>query len=63
MTPEQENALGGMLAKFKAYSPSFEGPASPPASIKDVLSVVEKCSIQNGDGGAYLSHFGTKQWI
>lgn len=62
-TPEQVKAMGGMLEKFKAYSPNFQGPATPPDSIRDVMSVVRKCSVENGDGGAYLSHFGTKQWI
>lgn len=57
------SAVGGMLEKFKAYAPDFKGADSPPDSIKAVMSVVEKCSIENGDGGAYLSHFGNKQWI
>jgi hypothetical protein len=63
VTPEQMAGLGGMLEKFKMYAPDFKGPDDPPESIRAVLNVVEKSSIHNGDGGAYLSHFGNKQWI
>jgi hypothetical protein len=55
--------LGGMLEKFKTYSPGFKGPDNPPESIKAVLGVVESKSIENGDGGACFSHFGNKQWV
>jgi hypothetical protein len=51
------------MEKFQRYSPSFTGPDTPAESIKSVLSVVERSSIENGDGGAYLSHFGNKQWV
>jgi hypothetical protein len=51
------------MEKFQKYSPTFKGPDTPPESIKAVLSVVEKSSIEKGDGGAYLSHFGNKRWI
>jgi hypothetical protein len=50
-------------AKFVAYSPDFTGPATPEESVKAVLAVVEKASLANGDGGAFLSHFGNKQWL
>ncbi|KAF1846634.1 NAD(P)-binding protein [Cucurbitaria berberidis CBS 394.84] len=63
MTPEQAQSVGQMVEKFKAYAPDFKGPDFPPEAIKAVLSVVEKSSVENGDGGAYLSHFGTKRWI
>jgi hypothetical protein len=49
--------------KFKAYAPHFEGPASPDEAAKDVLSVVEKATLRNGNAGAYVSHFGNKQWL
>jgi hypothetical protein len=56
-------ALGTMFQKFQKYSPTFKGPNTPQDAIKAVLSVVESCSVENGDGGAFLSHFGNKQWI
>lgn len=51
------------MGKFKQFAPDFTGPATPEAAIKDVISVFEKASVANGDGGAYLSHFGNKQWL
>ncbi|XXG99622.1 hypothetical protein Hte_005963 [Hypoxylon texense] len=62
-TPEQLQALGGGLAKFAEYAPNFKGPDTPEASTQAVRSVWEKASVENGDGGAFLSHFGNKQWL
>lgn len=52
-----------MMGKFQAYAPHFKGPMSPEESVKAVTSVFEKASVANGDGGSFVSHFGTKQWI
>lgn len=52
-----------MFEKFKQYAPHFEGEAQPESAARDVLSVIEKSSLANGDGGAYISHLGTKQWL
>lgn len=57
VTPEQMAGLGGMLEKFKMYAPDFKGPDNPPESIRAVLNVVEKSSIQNGDGWGVLVAF------
>jgi hypothetical protein len=63
VTPEKASVAGAMLAKFSSYAPDFKGPDTPPDSVRAVLSVLEKSSIQNGDGGAFVSHFGNRQWI
>ncbi|KAF2805520.1 NAD(P)-binding protein [Mytilinidion resinicola] len=63
MTPEQMQGAGKTMEKFAHYAPHFKGPATPEASVQDVRSVWEKASIENGDGGTYLSHFGNKQWL
>lgn len=63
MSVAKLQALQGMLAKFKTYQPDFAGPDTPEASVQSVLSVIENSSVEKGDGGAYLSHFGTKKWI
>jgi hypothetical protein len=61
---EEDGAkLAKQGAKFVAYAPHFTGPLTPEESVKAVLDVVEKASLANGDGGAYLSHFGNKQWL
>lgn len=62
-TPEQLQSLGGNLVKFAEYAPNFKGPDTPEASTQAVISVWEKASLENGDGGAFLSHFGNKQWL
>lgn len=42
---------------------NFTGAASPESSVKDVISVYEKASVANGDGGSFVSHFGNKTWL
>jgi hypothetical protein len=55
--------LATQVAKFLAYAPHYTGQSLPVDSVKDVLSVVEKSSLKNGNGGTYVSHFGNKQWL
>ena len=52
-----------MGAKFMAYTPHFKGAITPEESVKAVLGVTEKSSLENGDGGAFISHLGTKDWL
>ncbi|KAK7948803.1 uncharacterized protein PG986_009689 [Apiospora aurea] len=61
--PEQQAGLGRMMQSFKEYAPHFEKPATPEEAIRDVIKVWENSSIENGNGGAFLSHKGTKQWL
>lgn len=49
--------------KFIAYAPHFKGPITPEESVRMMMDVIEKASVENGDGGAFVSHFGNKQWI
>jgi hypothetical protein len=50
-------------SKFAAYAPHFKGADTSADSVSAVLKVLEEKSLANGDGGAFVSHFGTKQWI
>ena len=52
-----------MVGKFAAYAPHFKGPMTPQESVSTLLKLFEKSSIGNGDGGAFISHLGTRQWI
>lgn len=52
-----------MAAKFAAYAPDFKGPISPEESVSHIMAVIENASVERGDGGSYVSHFGNKQWI
>lgn len=44
------------------YAPHFGGPDSVETSVNNVLSVVDKATIEN-NGGKVVSHFGNKQWL
>ena len=57
-----QNAMAN-VERFKKYAPHFEAPMSPEESVKSVISVFERASVANGDGGAFVSHFGDKKWI
>lgn len=52
-----------MVLKFLEYAPHFRGPITPEESIGHCLKVIESKSVANGDGGAFVSHFGNKQWL
>jgi hypothetical protein len=57
------NKLMHRAEKFELYAPGNKGMLEPDEAVKDVLRVAETASLVNGDGGAYLSHFGNKQWL
>jgi hypothetical protein len=52
-----------MAAKFSEYAPDWKGAITPEVSIKAVMSVINNASIEKGDGGAFISHWGNKQWL
>lgn len=62
-TPEQLQGLMGFVSKLAAYAPHFKGPITPEESVRHVRSTWEKASIEGGFGGAFVSHFGNKQWV
>jgi hypothetical protein len=51
------------VKKFIEYAPHFKRPITPKESVTAVLSVMNNASIEHGDGGAFLSHLGNKQWL
>ncbi|KAL6802611.1 NAD(P)-binding protein [Trichoderma sp. SZMC 28013] len=63
LTPDQLQSLAKTGLKFAAYAPHFKGPISPEESVRHVLSVIDKSSVADGNGGSFVSHFGNKQWI
>jgi len=63
ITPEETQGLMGFVGKLAAYAPHFKGPISTEESVRAVRSVWEKASIENGDGGSFVSHLGNKQWV
>ncbi|RYP14214.1 hypothetical protein DL765_006534 [Monosporascus sp. GIB2] len=63
ITQEQLQRLGGMMQKFKLFAPDFKGPTTPELAVKDVISVWKRASVENGDGGTFVSHKGNKEWL
>ncbi|OIW26876.1 NAD(P)-binding protein [Coniochaeta ligniaria NRRL 30616] len=62
-TPEQLQGFGGLVAKFLEYAPHFKGPITPEQSVTAVRKVIAEASVEKGNGGAFLSHLGNKQWF
>ncbi|KAK2767465.1 hypothetical protein FQN54_003621 [Arachnomyces sp. PD_36] len=63
LTEKELQGLGEMVAKFQRYAPHFQGAITPEESVKATVSVFEKASLANGDGGSFVSHLGTKRWL
>ncbi|KAJ2980345.1 hypothetical protein NUW58_g6968 [Xylaria curta] len=63
LTQRQVAEYATLFGKFQQYQPNFKGPVAPEQAVKDVISVWENASLENGDGGAFLSHLGNKQWL
>ncbi|KAK8133319.1 hypothetical protein PG999_001492 [Apiospora kogelbergensis] len=61
-TEDQLKSMGGMMQKFVEYAPHFAGPITPEESVRAVRSVWEKATVQE-NGGDFISHYGTKQWL
>lgn len=53
-------ALVGKLVK---YQPEFKGPSTVEDATSDVLKVIENSKLADGFAGAFISHFGNKQWV
>jgi NAD(P)-dependent dehydrogenase (short-subunit alcohol dehydrogenase family) len=62
-TEEDIRKLAIMGGKFMKYAPHFTGPIKPEESVKAMMDVIGKASLANGDAGAFVSHFGNKQWL
>lgn len=51
------------VKNLKAAMPHWTGPLKPTESAEMVLNVIYDFSLEKGNGGAFVSHFGTKQWL
>ncbi|KAL8898084.1 MAG: hypothetical protein Q9207_006878 [Kuettlingeria erythrocarpa] len=63
VTPEQIQGLTGFMGKLATYAPHFKGATPVDEAIPVIRSTWEKASIDGGYGGAFVSHFGNKQWV
>lgn len=52
-----------LFEKFKEYSPTFQGPTKPEDSVKSVLGLVNKATIDGGYAGVFISHTEGKPYL
>ncbi|KIA75404.1 hypothetical protein HK57_00123 [Aspergillus ustus] len=62
-TPEQIEGAKTMIQQFATYSPGFTGPITPEESVGHLLDTIYRADINKGYAGAFLSHYGNKQWL
>ncbi|KAL3459758.1 NAD(P)-binding protein [Aspergillus heterothallicus] len=62
-TPEQLEGFKLMVQQFTTYAPSFTGPITPKESVEHLLDVIYRADVNKGYAGAFLSHYGNKQWL
>lgn len=63
LTDEQKQVTAVLIGKFQKYSPSFAGPITTKESVELMMSVINKASVEGGNGGTFISQLGTKQWL
>ncbi|RFU74880.1 short chain dehydrogenase [Trichoderma arundinaceum] len=55
-TEEEGQRAMAMFQKFKDYSPTFQGPIKPEDSVKSVLALVNKATVDSVYAGIFISH-------
>ncbi|KZT27667.1 NAD(P)-binding protein, partial [Neolentinus lepideus HHB14362 ss-1] len=60
-SPEELEAYKGLVVAFKKDYPSWKGPITPAESVTAMRKVIDNFTIEQT--GAYLSHWGNKQWL
>ncbi|EEY19359.1 conserved hypothetical protein [Verticillium alfalfae VaMs.102] len=62
VSEEAQDGAKKMAEKLNKYAPGTQ-PKTPDAAVVKILEVVYGSSLENGRGGAYISHLGTKRWL
>ncbi|PQE15852.1 short-chain dehydrogenase protein [Rutstroemia sp. NJR-2017a BBW] len=62
-TEEDGKLAMALFGKFKEYSPTFQGPAKPEDSVKSVLCLVDKATVDGGYAGVFISHTEGKPYL
>ncbi|KAL5528167.1 hypothetical protein ACEPAF_7303 [Sanghuangporus sanghuang] len=60
-TEEDLKKFEAMVASFRKAYPDFAGPITPEESVRAILVVVDKATIENT--GAFISHKGNQEWL
>ncbi|KAL5342847.1 hypothetical protein BJX70DRAFT_355059 [Aspergillus crustosus] len=62
-TQEQLTKMAPMIEAFQKHAPpTFTGPRAVEDSVRDVLSVIDRSTVEK-DGGVFISHRGDQQWL
>ena len=48
---------------LRKMMPNWTGPLTPVASAEMCLKVIEDFTVEKGNGGSFVSHYGNKQWL
>lgn len=51
------------VGRAQAYAPHFKGPVPVDEAVQTIRSLWERASIETGYAGAFVSHFGNRQWV
>jgi hypothetical protein len=62
-TEEEEQRAMAMFQKFKDYSPTFQRPMKPEDSVKSVLALMNKATVNGGYAGIFISHTEGKLYL
>lgn len=49
--------------KFATYAPHFTRMLTTEESVSSILNVIDQKSVAGGDGGKFISHLGSQQWL
>ncbi|KAJ6598604.1 hypothetical protein B0H10DRAFT_2179110 [Mycena sp. CBHHK59/15] len=60
-TPQQLDEMQMLMKAVGKIAPAFKGPITPEESVKMQLDVIHKWTVE--ETGAFISHFGNKQWL
>jgi hypothetical protein len=62
-TEEEGQLAMAMFQKFKEYSPTFQAPMPSEDSVKSVLALINKASVDTGYAGMFMSHTEKKPYL
>ncbi|KAJ7723333.1 hypothetical protein DFH07DRAFT_759546 [Mycena maculata] len=60
-SPEEDEQYKAFWLGFRKVSPNFEGPLTPQISVKTMLEVIDRWTVE--ETGAFVSHHGNKEWL
>ncbi|KAI2471086.1 NAD(P)-binding protein [Annulohypoxylon bovei var. microspora] len=63
LSEKEKQKMEKMVRKFSEYAPQWKGPIMPDESVKLVLGVMNNASVERGDGGSFVSHYGDNRWL